>query len=162
MREPASVLLMLFVCTAFATGDSFPRLKNIKKIFVSDLGDQAGSDLIKEKIKIRLVKSGRFSVVESSEDADAILTGVAGVEISQRGYIASNGSCGVFGGSRTHRAGVGVLKLLTPSSNEIIWYFEYERGFKFGRATAYDHVADKTVKQLMKDAKTADKEKGEE
>jgi hypothetical protein len=39
-----------------------------------------GADLVREKLRVRRMKSERFVVVERRDLADAILTGVAGVE----------------------------------------------------------------------------------
>ena len=53
-----------------------PELKDIKTIYVGSFGNDKGADLIRAKVISRIVKSGRLQVVESEEQADAILTGV--------------------------------------------------------------------------------------
>jgi hypothetical protein len=67
-----------------------PALASVRSVYIEDLahGEDPhlveGSALVKEKIRARLVQSGRFSVVDASEQADRALTGVAGF---QRWYL---------------------------------------------------------------------------
>src|SRR6266516_688449 len=55
------------------------KLANVRRIYSGSLGEEEGEDLVREKIRLRLAKTERFSVVVRPESADAILTGVAGV-----------------------------------------------------------------------------------
>lgn len=45
-------------------------LAGIKSIYLSDFGSGEGADLVREKLRIRLLKSGRFDVVESPDRAE--------------------------------------------------------------------------------------------
>ncbi len=129
--------------------EEFPALVNIKKIFITDLGNQEYAGVVREKIRLRLMKSIRFSVVEVPENADAILTGVAGVESSIHGSK---------GDINTRIAGIGILRLIDVKTKESIWTFEYERGFMLGGSVS-SRVADQTVDKLLEDTTRADSRK---
>jgi hypothetical protein len=148
----AVVLIAAFIGAAFAQNTS--KLANIHKIYLDSLGNEEGSDLVREKIRLRLAKSDRFSVVERAESADAVLTGVAGVVRSTVPVSTVNGS---ISGGGTHFSGVGVLRLVDTKTDETIWVYEYKRGFSLTGAS--DRVADKTVEQLLKDSKVPEKKK---
>jgi hypothetical protein len=136
------------------------KLASVHKIYIGDLGNQEGSDIVREKIRIGLMKSNRFIIVETSETADAILTGVAGVERREKSSVYSDPSTGaVYGSGGTTLVGVGVLRLVDAKTQETIWVFEYKPGFWLNNPTG--RVANKAVEQLLKDAKAADeKSKG--
>lgn len=152
-----AVLFLALLATAAAQQKEAPnktRLASVKKLYIGSLGNEEGSDLVREKIRIRLMKSDRFSVVERQEAADAILTGVAGVERRDSGSVYTTSDGKIQGGSGTSYAGLGVLRLVDAESEETIWVFEYKRGFSFGSASS--RVANKTVEKLLKDAMAAD------
>jgi hypothetical protein len=86
-----------------------------------------------------------------------VLTGVAGVERRYNSSVTTDPNGNVSGAGNTSYAGVGVLRLVDTKTDETIWVFEYKRGFSFGSASS--RVADKTVEQLLKDAKAAEKKK---
>jgi hypothetical protein len=132
------------------------KLGSVKRIYIRDLGREEGSDLVREKIRLALMKSDRFRVVEKLESADAILTGVAGVVRRYDSTITTDPTTGnVSGGGGTSFAGIGVLRLVDVKSDETIWVFEYKRGFSLGSASS--RVAKKAVEKLVKDARTADR-----
>ena len=126
------------------------KLADIRKIYIGDLGREEGSDLVREKIRVRLMKSERFSVVERPEAADAVLTGVAGVVRSYNNAVHTDQDGNVHGSGSTSFSGTGVLRLVDTKTDETIWVFEYKRGFAFKGAS--NRVADKTVEKLLKDA----------
>ena len=74
MKKILFVAISLCLLGTLAAAQNVPTLKNVKKIYVAELGKQPESDLIREKIRLRLMKSGRFTVVDKPEDADATLT----------------------------------------------------------------------------------------
>ena len=121
------------------------RLADVRAIYVDDLGSDAGADLIREKIKMRLVESGRFTVVESPGSADAILAGAAAVHTN---------TYGTDGDTHTARKGRGVFRLIEPHTQEVIWITEI--GWNFGFGSAESKVAKKTVNRLLKATKLAD------
>jgi len=130
------------------------RLASVKKIYIDSLGNEEGSDLVREKIRKLLVESDRFTVVESPDRSDAILTGVAGVERTYHSSVYSvNGQ--VYGGGNTHFKGVGMFRLVDTKDEEQIWFFEYET--RFGFSSASGRVAGNVVDKLLADTTIADK-----
>jgi hypothetical protein len=159
MKYLALVVALICLTSALAVAQDKSKLTEIKKIYIGELGKEEGSDLVREKIRVRLMKSDRFIVVETPEAADAVLTGVAGVERRHHSSVHTDPSTGnVYGSGGTSYAGIGVLRLVNVTSQETIWLFEYKRGFGFGSASS--RVADKTVDKLLKDVKEADKKSG--
>jgi len=137
------------------TIEEYPALANIKKIYIASLGNEEGAGVVRENIRLRLAKSTRISVVETPDKADAVLTGVAGVE---RRYSGSGGNL------RTRYAGIGVLRLIDVKTSETVWTFEYRSGWggssvlnQFASVSSVSSgVADQTVDKLLKDATYAD------
>lgn len=157
MKQLALVVILICISSVLAAAQDRSKLSDIKKIYIGELGKEETSDLVREKIRVRLMKSNRFIVVETPEAADAVLTGVAGVERRYHSSVHGDRSTGnVSGWGGTRYTGFGVLRLVGVKSQETIWFFEYKRGFGFGSASS--RVADKTVDKLLKDAKEADKQ----
>jgi len=121
-------------------------LASIKTIYLGDFGTVDGADLVREKIRLRLSQEPRFEVVENLKIADAIMTGVAGVE---KNYSQNNGSGG------TNYAGLGVLRIVDVKKQKTIWNFEYQRSISFGVSVS-SKVAIQVVDQLISDAEKAD------
>jgi hypothetical protein len=121
------------------------KLANIHKIYIDDLGKGEGSDLVREKIRLRLTRDGHFMVVETSELADAVLTGDVGVNV----IYSSTGTTSF----QPH----GVLLLVATEINETVWTFEYKHGFFAGGSAA--SIADQLADKLMKDAVSQAKKK---
>ena len=102
--------------------------------------------------RLRLMKAERFAVVERADSADAVLTGVAGVERKHYSTVHTDAYGRVSGGGGTSLAGMGVLRLVDTATDETIWVFEYKRALLLV-GSASSRVANKTVEQLLKDAK---------
>jgi len=145
------------VQVSLAQNSQAAKLANIRKIYIASLGNEEGSDLVREQIRLRLVKTERFSVVERPESADAVLTGVAGVARSTSG-LSTNSVTGAVSGGRTDFSGVGVLRLVDTKTDETLWVYEYKSS-GFSLSASSGRVADKTVDQLLKDAKPPSKKK---
>lgn len=139
MNRTLTIVVLLILAVGFSVfAQDTAQLVKIKKIYLGDLGKEEGADLVKEKLRLRLMKSERFVVVETPEEADAVLTGVAG-------YGSDN-------------SGLGALRLVNPNTKTTIWGFEYKPGRSvFGGGSASTRVAEKTVEQLLKDTKEAEK-----
>jgi TolB-like protein len=135
------------------------RLASVKSIYIEDLGKEKDADLIegsgivREEIRTRLAQSGRFSVVQSPQEADAILEGLAGFE---KWYHGMEGFYGLEGDLDTHYLGVGHFRLLDSRSKQIIWTHEYQRGLFKLHQTVTSRVAEQTVDKLLRDATRAD------
>jgi hypothetical protein len=136
-----------------------PRLASVKYIYIDDLGKEEGADLIegsaavREEISKGLARSGRFSVVQSAQEADAILSGLAGFE---KWYHGMEGFYGLEGDLDTHYLGVGRFRLVESKTKQTIWTHEYERGFFKPHQTVTSRVAQQTIDKLLQDATRAE------
>jgi hypothetical protein len=157
MRNFCFLLLATFVLGSFVYGQNKEvnsRLRDVKKIYVGELGRTDSSDIVREKIKLRLAKSGQFTVVNRQEDADAILTGT--VVISQQ--IDGN-----IGDIDTKNKGVAIFYLRDAKTENDIWTYEFKPNFfnvaiLTDKATrGYNQVANRTVDKMLKDAGYKDK-----
>jgi hypothetical protein len=143
----AAVVLVTGVFFVAAADDAVQRLGDIKKIYVASLGTAEGADVIREKIISRFVKSGKIVVVESAEEADATLTGIAERSEGVR-YAATNGAYGgSASGGTTYSANVVVR--LVGRSKQILWTGEATPRL-FGSRSVSSNVADKMVKDILK------------
>ena len=139
--------LALWACVFFGTlvaQRSVERVQDIKTIYVGSFGEGPGSDLIRNKVIARLVKSGRVEVVENPESADAILTGVG--ELSKSTYYSANATttnASAAGGTRYHAT--SAARVLNRQQ-KILWADEASNGMFYRSATS--SVADKLVKTL--------------
>lgn len=137
MKPLRGALIILAVCLSVAAQDH-ARLKEIKTIYVDQLGSEEGADLVREKIKLRLLKSKRFTLVEDRDAADAILSGAAGLPRRWNGVPVP----------------VAVLRLIDPRTKETLWIYEHKSAAITIRSTP---MPDKVIDKLEKDAKTAAK-----
>ena len=152
MRKVYFLVLVVFslAILAYAGNDSVnPQLKEIKKIYLSELGTTDSSDLVREKIRLRLMQTGKFTVVERREDADAIFTGTVVMEKHISGGL---------GDVDTSNKAVAIFYLRSAVTDEVIWTYEYKPKFFniaifTDKATrGYNRVAERTVERLLKDA----------
>jgi len=75
MKTYFLVSLCVLLLTTSVLAQNGQKLVGVKKIYLGELGRSEAADLVREKIRLRLMKVERFSLVESAEKADAILTG---------------------------------------------------------------------------------------
>jgi hypothetical protein len=135
-----------------------PALASVRSIYIADLthGEDPylveGSDQVRKRIRARLVQSGRFSIVDIPEQADATLTGVAGF---QRWYFGMESFYGLEGSLNTQYAGIGMVRLLDSRTKQPIWTHEYETGFFHPTQPVVDRVADQVADKLLRDAERA-------
>lgn len=116
-------------------------LSRVSSIYLGDFGRGEGSSLVREKIRLRLLASKRFAVLETPDGADASLVGSAGV----RSYVA---------GESTELAEFGVLRLVDNRSQQTIWAHEYKRPSVVWRVgDVSDRVADQMVERLLADSR---------
>lgn len=120
---------VLLVFPGAASGQATARLDRVHSIYLGDLGPHLQSDLIRERIRARLLRSARFRVVEVADSADAVLTGVA-------------------------TSAAAVVRVVSKGSTETLWIFEYQRGASIARASP--RVADQVAIRLLRDARAID------
>lgn len=155
----------LFVITALGVfapfGFAQQQIKEIKKIYLAPFGNDVESDLIREKIRTRLINSNHFVLVETADQADAIFTGVADIEKVENSTISGinkRGKGGIWGSSETDFNAVGVFRLVHPESKVTLWIYDYKPkwyrvGSGFNTANSeYNRIAKRVVEKLLKDA----------
>ncbi len=117
------------------------KLSDIKKIFIAPLGTGEGAELIRQKIITQLMKSNPLVVVESPDQADATLNGVAELN----GHLVLYRGCG-----RT-RYSPELLVRLIGRNKQMLWTDDViiSKFFASGNASKVSSdVADKLVKNL--------------
>jgi hypothetical protein len=143
----ATFVLAGFVCAQ--NSESNLKLREVKKIFVDDLGRTDSADIVREKIKLRLNQTGKFFVVNRKEEADAILTGTVVVE-----KFIDGGATDID----TKNKGVAIFYLRDAQTDDVIWTYEYKPKFfniaiLTDKATrGYNQVANRTIEKMLKDA----------
>jgi hypothetical protein len=115
------------------------QLGQIRTIYIEELGAEDGSDLVREKIRLELSKTDRFTVVERPDQADAVLRGTAGVASPQRQ-------------GTTRYSGTGVLRLVERETERTVWVFEYIPSTGGPRSVS-TKVAQELVTYLLRDAR---------
>jgi TolB-like protein len=164
------VVTILTLCNLLAACQSAPgeppqavqdlsRLTSVKSIYIENLGKEKdadlieGSSLVRKEIGTELARSGRFSVVESPQEADAVLTGLAGFE---KWYHGMEGFYGLEGDLDTHYLGVGHFRLVESKTKQTIWTHQYERGFLKPTQSITSRVAAQVVDRLLHDVARVD------
>jgi len=124
-------------------------LREVRTVYVDYFGSAEGAEWIREKVINRIVKSGKVSLAETPESADATLIGIGTVR--QRvsgGYDAT------------------LVARLVGKDSQILWVGEAKPrqpsisigNVRIGSVSASSSVADKVVNDLLKaiekDAKT--------
>lgn len=158
------------------------RLLKVKRIFVESFGDDPISKQIHAMVITGLTETKRFIVTENKDRADAILKGTGLEKTSQEVHAYSESTAaGGFGASVVgntaaavgHAAGISDAATHTETINDariavrlvdrdgdVIWTTAQEsKGAKYKGATA--DVAEKVVKQLMRDLDKLDRKQRE-
>ncbi len=145
---PRPYVNLAFPDITFEQPTDHSRLLKVKRIYIAAFSSsEEGTNPFHKKLRAKLIKSGRFEVVEKPEDADAILEGDAR-------------NTGVVGGVHydmvlpPDKGLVAMLKLIGSSSRKHIWGFEYKGRFTWGGGAR--KIARKTVKQLLNDIEIAE------
>ncbi len=161
------VSCLLAACQSFAPASpesvvDRTRLASVKSIYIDDLGREEGASLIegsaevREMIRAGLAKSGRFSIVQSPQEADAILSGLAGIE---KWYHGMEGFYGLEGDLDTHHLGLGRLRLVDSGTKQPIWTHEYKRGLLKLHQGVAERVGEQVVERLLQDVSQVDSRK---
>ena len=136
--------------------ESVLKLRAVKKIFVGELGRTDNADIVREKIKQRLNRTGVFSVVERKSEADAVLTGTVVIEK----YFEDGSDCR---SNDLKTEAVGFFYLRAAATDELLWSYEYQpKAFDFAfyaheAERVYNRVAESVVEKIRKDAGYKDK-----
>jgi len=145
IRLLATFCLPIF-CGLLCAQERAQRLQDVRRIYVDSFGAGDGADVVRSKIITRLVKAGRFEVVQSADQADAVLTGAS--QLSKTAHYSANANgqyANASGGTRYH-ATAGVQ--LVGKNQKILWADVTSNG-AFSRS-ASSGLADRIVKNLLK------------
>jgi hypothetical protein len=152
-----TILFILFSVPTLAQDKS--KVQSVKNFYVGELSPAKSyyvkGSAVQEKLRLELMKSKHFEVVESSEAADAVLTGMVWEPIRQVGISSPGPIFSSILETDPLRWGKGALRLVDAKSNETIWSYEYKRGFNRNRAAG--RIADIVVDKLVKDVKETSK-----
>jgi hypothetical protein len=184
---PANAISMPEECRAWvAKPTAVPSIREVKRVFVDSFGTDPVSAQIQAMVITQLLQSDRFVVTENRLKADAFLKG-AGLEktslekhsfetgtaagVSSSGFSGSfsGGSGGFSGGSASAGAAINDAYSSTETVNDarvsvrmvnqegdVLWATTQEsKGAKYKGASA--DVADKVIKQLLRDIEKAEK-----
>lgn len=98
----------------------------IRKIYIAPLGDDFGASVIHARIGREIVKTGRFEVVETAEEADAVLSG--------EGHITKTMEKGQGGRKKAHEAAAASLQLV-GKDQAVLWKDEESAQSSTNRAS---------------------------
>jgi hypothetical protein len=141
-----AVLSLATFCGLVPAQENPQRLQDVRKIYVDTFGNGDGADVIRSKVITRLVKAGRFEVVQSAEQADAVLTGASQVSKTSHYSASANGQYGNASGGTRYHATAGIQ--LLSKDQRILWADDASNG-AFSRS-ASSSLADHIVKDLLK------------
>jgi hypothetical protein len=153
-------------------------LKDVKRIFVDSFGEDPVAQQIQAMVVAELMKSDKFVVTENRAKADAFLKGTGLEKTSTESHSYETGTAaGGFAGSRVgdvgsiggsaaaiHDANSSTVTVndarasvrLVNQEGDVLWATAQEsKGAKYKGASA--DVADKIVKQLMRDIEKIEK-----
>ncbi len=163
--------------------DKSKALSKVRRIYVESFGTSDAAQQLQAMVIDSLTQSKRLTVTEDKSKADAILKGFAGEKSAQEVHAYGSGTSvataagGHSGSGLSHSGGfAGAASSIDDSSvntetidsakasvrlinadGDVIWTSTQEsKGAKYKGASA--DVADKIVKQLIRDMEKADKE----
>jgi hypothetical protein len=127
-RSISIVAVALLVTSAYAqtpstsssTQSAALRLRDVKAVYVESFGVGPGAGLIRAEVITSLAKSGRLEVVESPENANAILSGTGEVWKSQE-YLYSANPQGAMGQGKTKEHASAAVRLVSQAGGKILW-----------------------------------------
>lgn len=145
-------------------------LLRVRRVYVENLGDERVAKEMQDMIINGLNESKRFIVTENKDRADAVLKGSSLEKRSQEFHSSREGTA--VGGATAHGAGAAGISdssastetiyeahaavRLVNTDGDVIWSTTQEsRGAKYKSASA--DVADKIVKQLLRDIEKLEK-----
>jgi hypothetical protein len=131
------------------------RLQDVHKIYVDTFSTGVDAEVIRSKVIAQLVKSGRFEVVQSQEQADASLVGSSQVTSAERTGANVIGGTVIANSGTVYHATAGVR--LVGKDQKILWADDASGRGSSARASS--GLADKIVKDLLKEVSKREKGK---
>jgi hypothetical protein len=146
------------------------KLESVRRICVDSFGETAAAKQIQAMVVASLAEAKRFVITENKDKADAVLRGTA-LETSSQEFHSNREGTIAAGANRHAGAAMGVndssastetvdharlAVRLVSADGDVIWASTQEsRGAKYKGAGA--DVADKIVKQLLRDIEKAER-----
>jgi hypothetical protein len=127
----------------------------VHKIYVDNFGSGQDAEVTRSKVIAQLVKSGRFEVVQSRDQADAVLVGSSQVTSAERSGANVIGGTVIANSGTVFHATAGVR--VVDRDQKILWADDASGRGSSARASST--LADKIVKDLIKEALKSDKSK---
>lgn len=149
---------------------SIASIKDVKRIFVDSFGEDPVAAQIQAMVVTQLIQSGKFVVTENRSKADAFLrgTGVEKTSVESHSYESGTAAGGAYGLSAAGAAindaasssetvnDARVSVRLVNQDGDVLWATSQDsKGAKYKGASA--DVADKVVKQLIRDIERLEK-----
>jgi hypothetical protein len=152
-------LFVVLFCPAYLLSNAAQEgganpLSSVKRIFVMDnFGQKADSSALRKDLVNDLKKSKLFEVVESANQADAVLTGTADVYV--KSYFSLNPRAGVNPNRGEPIYGGSFSVELKDKTGETIW--SYLSTSRSGTTDPSRDLAKDVVKHLVNGSQKADK-----
>src|SRR5579863_4805274 len=140
--------LIAAIC-AVTWGQTQGQWDNVRKLYLAPLGDDSGASLVRDKIAKELAQSGRFEMVETEDQADAILSGEGHrTKMTERSTAAR---------AKAHDQATATL-VLKDKNQRVLWSGEESFESSSNRAAAMlgREVARKLVKAAAHEDKKQD------
>ena len=150
-----TALCLLLSSISMSAQEPGQRLQDVHKVYVDYFGSGENAEVIRSKIIAQLVKSGRFEVVQSQDQADAALVGSSQVTSAERSGANVIGGTVIANSGTVFHATAGVR--LVGKDQKILWADDASGRGSSARASS--GLADKIVKDLLKDVSKKEKSK---
>ncbi len=147
MNKLSAIFVFFSICTLQISAQSALHISEVRKVYVDSLGKGDGAELIREKLKATLIRSGGLIVVESPEAADATLTGVGETTAFETYQASSTAQSAYASGGTSYHANLSVR--LVSKTGENLWADTATPAF-FGSRSVSSNVANKVAKDLLK------------
>lgn len=142
IRRPILVLLML-CCVGFAQSP-VTSLRDVKTIYVADLGQSDEAKQLREKLVTKLTESKLYAVTEQPETADATLTGTSSFSTDRRAVVVDG-----IGSSQSDYSATVLLKL-SGQNKQLLWTSELD-----GKANSFKDLSSAIADNMVKTLKAA-------
>ena len=100
-------------------------IRQVRKIYVGNLGSDGESKLTQEKIRAQLIKSKRFTVTDSTSEAQAIIQGAVATRSYTRAYGSSFEGQGYVSQGTSYSSN-STLRVSDASTGKTLWTWEFE------------------------------------
>ena len=100
-------------------------IRQVRKVYVGNLGFDAESRLAEERIRSLLLKSKRFTVTDNASDAQAVVQGAVATRSYTRAYGSSFEGQGYVSQGTSYSSN-GTLRVSDTSTGKTLWTWEFK------------------------------------